>query len=218
MRPRTELRSFAGAWFVRLALVLVAACSPASEPDASVLRTEMHAEADLLVVIHADGSLDVRRLATGVRRMRVPRYEITTRRYGHGFEVPVCPTQVSRDGHLLVVSANAMRVFALATGRLVTNLPYAANGPPRACPVITPDSALLVHLGRYHGSGRLVKLRWDGEELWHHDLPDVGPLVGAITIDPVGGRIVLTSATHLLSLDAEGRSSYAYGHGQPGGR
>ncbi len=193
-------------------------CGRQQPSPSAVVATELHTEADLAVVIHQDGSLDVRRSLTGVRRMRVPRFEVEPRGFGHEYEVPICPTRVSRDGHLVVVSSHAIRIFSLADGRLVNRFPYSAGGPPRACPDVTPDSALVVHLGRYNASGRVVKLAWDGREHWHVDLPDIGPLLGAVQVDQERGVVVLTSATHLLALAADGTQAYAYGHAQPGGR
>lgn len=201
-----------------LGVLALAGCSARRNDSPRALRTEVFASSDLGVVVFEDGSLSVRRLATGVRRMRVAAFDAAAHGFGHDYEVPVCPIRLTPDAHLVVTYGSAIHVYSLMTGRRVADLPYVASGPPQACPNVAPDSTLLVHIPRYHGSGLLLKLRTDGTEIWRHQNPDIGPLLGSIEVDARTGNAILTSATHLIAVDPAGRPGWAYRHPQPGGR
>lgn len=215
MSGSPRLRAVAFAALVSLTI----ACRPRHERLANeAIRVDVHAHARLLAVVHADGSIAIRRLVDGSVVSRIARYDDRPRPYAVDYELPRCPTQLSDNGLLVVDYAGAVRVYDTATGRRLANLSMPRSGVGRACSSIGPDSKILVHAPAYHGSGFLMKLDRRGAIVFRAALPDIGPLVGSIEVDEATGDAIVTSRTHVVSLGPDGHLNWAHRQRDPGTR
>lgn len=207
MRRATFVASF-------VTIAILVGCGRPHVDARRAVRTEVHTAAGIAVTIFETGDLTVRRLRSGRRVVTIPAPRRSGSSFGAFLDAPVCPTRATADGHLVVRYPMAIRVFRVATGAQTFEFPYGSGGPQRACPGVAADSAVLLHLAGYHGSGTVFKVRPNGEAVWRRDLPDIGPVLGSIEVDATSGDAIATSATHILSIDPTGRIGWVVEHGR----
>lgn len=200
-------------------LLLAIGCEPRHAGfSEEARRIDVHERARMIAVIHGDGSIRIRRSADGSLVSRVAPFDARPRPYAVDLELPRCATRMSDNGLLVVDYENAVRVYDVMTGRRVSTLPMPRIGVYRACSAIGPDSKILVHAPRYHGSGFIRKLGRHGEVVFERELPDIGPLVGAIEVDRATGDCFVTSRSHVVSISPDGRVNWAHRNRDPGTR
>lgn len=197
----------------RLCLIVVVSflpllgCEPSSSYGPYVYPV---VESGLTLVSSRPGKLSAIDAESGRARWVVDFEPESSRSYARINRPPViCPVHEAANGRLIVVYRNQISGIDSRDGTLRWNVPFPVGSGRPVCPATTPDSGIVVAYNYRYSSGTLVKFNSRGRELWSFDLPDIGPLVGDLDVDPSSGSVTAHSRTHLLSVNPTGELNWA---------
>jgi hypothetical protein len=200
-------------WMAAATAVLSGCAEQAPEREA--VAVEVHASLGLAVRNYDDGTFDAVELETGRIRFRIAYAPGRETGFGAYPAAPLpCPTQVSTNERLVVVTTTTIIVIDARTGRRLAERPRRAR-PFAVCPVVAPDGSIVEVWPAYHGSGFLVKRDTSSKIVYQLPIPDIGPIVDALAIDPATGNVLAVSDTHTMSVTATGQIAWILENPRP---
>lgn len=187
---------------VSVALLLAIACEPLEPHQRTGDLIALDAHITLLVVERGVVAVDAssghelwryqRPYRPGPDYARVPQTNVA------------CVPGRTASSLLMVAFTDTIHALSLENGTRVWSAPLPV---PRVCPVVTPDSSVVMWVPRRHGSGMLVKHGPDGKARWTHPNPDIGP-IQRLSVDRTSGDVLARSSTHVLSVSPAGDTNW----------
>lgn len=181
------------------------ACGPANGTDARAARGTWAVPALGLVLYQPSfRELSALDAATGEERWRFRRTLDPDPPYARLYPPQLtCPPAVTPSGKLVLRYIEALYAVDPGTGQTL----WTQNlSPPALCPAVTPDSGVVVVVGRRKA---LAKFDGHGKLAWRVDLPHDGIALASPDVLLPSGDVVVRTRTHVLSLSPEGGLNWA---------
>jgi len=200
-------RSATAKWS-RILLALLAAAAACDVPAPAEPEPVVHLlpEVGLLLINRHGSGLAALDITTGRPRWSVNADSDPDPAYGHyRMNAPRCPPHASEHGWILISYSQSISVISADDGhglwerRLWTH---------EACAVVTPGAGGVVVATETTAHGALEKFDSEGGRVWTCPLPDVGRVVGTLSVDPSSGDILGRTFSHAFAVSPTGELNW----------